>query len=97
MKKNDGSDEEELHQKHQRKEHIRQHAILIANLSASIVKQLREISEGMSKTDIINNFSEYSIEQINDALESALEDEYIERVEQDSAGPLYRAIIYNDE
>ena len=48
------------------------------------------------KTDIINNFPEYSIEQINDALESALEDEYIERVEQDSTTPLYRAIIYNE-
>jgi hypothetical protein len=82
MKRNDEfkMTEEETRQLDRRNERIHQHAILIANLSASIVKEVRMVSDGMLKDDIINHFADFSVGQIEDALESAIEDEYIEAI-----------------
>ena len=99
MKRNNKSDltEEGTHQLDQRKERARQHLILIADLSALIVKELRMVSDGVFKTDIIKRFPDYSIQQIEDAIESAIEDEYIELVEQNGNLLCYRAIQYDED
>lgn len=99
MRRNNESDmsEEEIHQMDQRKERARQHLILIADLSALIVKELRMVSDGVFKTDIIKRFPDYSIQQIEDAIESAIEDEYIELVEQNGNLLCYRAIQYDED
>jgi hypothetical protein len=80
MRRNNESDmsEEEIHQMDQRKERARQHLVLIADLSALIVKELKAVSDGMSMADIMGRFAKYSAGQTEDALESAIEDEYID-------------------
>ena len=99
MKTNNESDltEEAIHKLDRKKERVRQHLILIANLSASIVKELRMSSNGMSKADIIKRFADHSVAQIEDALESAIEDEYIELVEQEGDTPCYRANHFDED
>jgi hypothetical protein len=99
MRRNNELDraEEETHQMDRRKERVRQHLILIADLSALIVKELRMASDGMFKTDIIRRFPDYSVQQIEDAIESAIEDKYIELVEQEGNLLCYRAIQYDED
>ncbi|TFF84813.1 hypothetical protein EU524_00210 [Candidatus Thorarchaeota archaeon] len=45
-----------------------------------IVDFLREDADGLSIDRITERFQEHSREKIRDALESAIEDEYIERI-----------------
>jgi molybdenum cofactor biosynthesis enzyme MoaA len=98
-KRNKGSDltEGTIHQLDRKKERVRQHLILIANLSASIVEELRMSSNCMSKDDIVKRYTDYSVAQIEDALDSAIEDEYIEFMEQEDDTSCYRAIHYDDD
>jgi len=98
MKRNNKSDgtEEEIHQMDRRKERIHQHVILIADLSALIVKELKAVSDGMSIADIMGRFAQYSAGQIEDALESAIEDEYIE-VEIRESGVRWYHPVWSDE
>jgi len=98
MKRNNKSDgtEEEIHQMDRRKGRVRQHLILIADLSALIVKELKAVSDGLSRADIIRRFPDYSVGQMEDALESAIEDEYIE-VEVKDDGILWYHVVQLDE
>ncbi len=98
MRRNNESDsaEEEIHQMDRRKGRVRQHVILIADLSALIVKELRMTSGGMLKTDIIKRFADYSTEQIEDALESAIEDEYIEVETRESGVRWYHSVCFDE-
>jgi len=88
--------EEEINIEQRRKERIRMYLISVAELNQLIVKELRLSMKGLSKDDIVKRFSDYSLQQIEDALESAIEDEYIE-VETRDADVLWYCSVKFEE
>jgi len=57
---------------------------------------LRKKTDGLFVDKIVELIPSYSTQLYTDAIESAIEDEYIERVSQDDNQELYRAIIYDE-
>jgi hypothetical protein len=57
-----------------------------------IVKELRASPNGLSMNEIVKRIPDYSSEHYRDAVESAIEDEYIESVTRDDGVEWYRAI-----
>ena len=92
-KKNERSDQDEQHHLEQRrKERARQYLIEVADLSLQILEELRNNPDGLSRDDIAERFPSFSSEHYRDAIESAIEDEYIEQVYRDDDLEWYRAI-----
>lgn len=80
-------------EKNQReKERARQYFIEIADLSLLIVRELRANHDGLSMDEIVKRIPNYSSKYYRDAIDSALEDEYIELVTRDDDLEWYRAI-----
>jgi hypothetical protein len=77
---------------HRKKERARQYLIEVADLSLLIVKELRASPDGLSMDEIARRIPDYSSEHYRDAIESAIEDEYIELVTRDDGVEWYRAI-----
>ena len=81
---------------HRKKERARQYLIEVADLSLLIVKELRQRNEELSLDEIIEIIPGYRDEMYADAVESAIEDEYLEKLDQDDGQKKYRAIIYDE-
>ena len=81
-------------EKQRKKERARQYFIEVSDLSLLIVKEVRANPDGLSMDDIVNRISDYSPEHYRDAIESAIEDEYIELVTRDDGLEWYRAIPF---
>ena len=75
-----------------KKERALQYFIEVADLSLLIVKELRASPNGLSMNEIVKRIPDYSSEHYRDAVESAIEDEYIESVTRDDGVEWYRAI-----
>jgi hypothetical protein len=96
-KNNERSDEnKQLYLEQRRKERARQYLIEVADLSLLIVKELRNNPGGLSRDDIAKRLPSFSSEHYRDAIESAIEDEYIEQVNRDDDLEWYRAIPMDD-
>ena len=91
-KMNDDYDEEQ-----KKREHARMYLISVAELNQLIVREFRSSTDGFSEDDVVNRFPEHSLQQIRDALESAVEDEYFRVVTQNDGSHWYTPIIYDDE
>jgi hypothetical protein len=88
--------EDEIRLRERKKERTRQYLIEVADLSLLIVEELREKTEGLSIDAISEIIPGYSSETYVDAIESAVEDEYIEMIDGEDGLELYRAIIYDE-
>ncbi|KXH70572.1 MAG: hypothetical protein AM326_04200 [Candidatus Thorarchaeota archaeon SMTZ-45] len=95
MKKDtDYADEEKDSQiKQHRRERAREYLIEVADLNSLIVKELRANPNGLSIDEIVKRIPNYSSEHYKDAINSAIEDEYIELVTRDDGLEWYRAIL----
>ena len=98
MKDNDWKSEtdDEIRLRERKKERARQYLIDVADLSLLIVKKLQERPEGLSINAISAIIPGHSSEMYVDAIESAIEDEYIEKIDGEDGRELYRAIIYDE-
>jgi hypothetical protein len=98
MEKNDEhfDENEDFHLEQRRREMARQYLIEVANLSMLIVEELRKNPEGLSKDDLAKRFPSFSSGYHRDAIDSAIEDEYIEHVSRDDNVEWYRAIVYDE-
>jgi len=85
------------HDKEQReKESARMYLIGVAELNQLIVREFKSLIDGFSEDDVVIRFPKYSLQQVRDALESAVDDEYF-KVSARSDGVLwYTPIIYDD-
>ena len=88
---NDDYDDEQ-----KKKESARMYLIGVAELNQLIVYEFKSSTDGFSEDDIVNRFPEYSLQQIRDALESAVEDEYFKVMTRDDDSLWYTPIIYDD-
>ena len=89
---NDDYDEEQ-----REKERARMYLIGVAELNQLIVDDFKSSTDGFSEDDVVNRFPEYSLQQIRDALESAVEDEYFRVMTRDDDSLWYTPIIYDEE
>ncbi|MFW9961934.1 MAG: hypothetical protein ACFFCX_00010 [Candidatus Sifarchaeia archaeon] len=86
---NDDYDEEQ-----RRKENARMYLISVAELNQLIVREFKSSINGFSEDDVVNRFPEYSLQQIRDSLESAVEDEYFKVTTRENGSLWYLPIIY---
>lgn len=84
-------DEEQLLVEHARKQRAVEYLRGVASLNLEIVAVLRENADGLPIERIAERFQEHSREKIQDALESAIEDQYIEKTSKDGE-EWYKAI-----
>ncbi|TFF84810.1 hypothetical protein EU524_00195 [Candidatus Thorarchaeota archaeon] len=92
MKEPDEPDTDEaVLERFRHKERVRRYLWAVAELNSLIVDELRKSPGGLSFTAITERFHNYPPRQVRDALKSAIEDEYIERISKDSQ-EWYRAI-----
>ena len=68
--------------------------VSIAELNQLIVREFRSSTDGFSVDDVVERFSDKSLQQIKDALESAIEDEYFDVKTMDNGSLLYIPIIH---
>lgn len=87
---NDEFDEEQ-----RKKERARMYLVSVAELNQLIVREFKFSTDGFSEDDVVNRFSEYPLQQIRDALESAVEDEYFKVIARDDGSLWYTPIIYD--
>ncbi|MFW9966458.1 MAG: hypothetical protein ACFFEA_04835 [Candidatus Thorarchaeota archaeon] len=88
---NDDYDDEQ-----RKKERAWMYLISVAELNQLIVSEFKSSIDGFSEDDVANRFPKHSLQQIRDALESAVEDEYF-RVTTREDGSLWYAPIIHDE
>ena len=67
----------------------------MAELNQSIVREFKTSIEGFSIDTVAKRFPEYSLQQITDALDSAVEDEYFEVTTKEDGSLWYMPIIYD--
>ncbi|MGD9395199.1 MAG: hypothetical protein PVJ05_02105 [Candidatus Thorarchaeota archaeon] len=88
---------EEYNQEQRKKEHSRMYLISVAELNQLIVREFGSSTDGFSEDDVVDRFPEHSLQQIRDALESVVEDEYFRVMILDDDSLLYTPIIYSVE
>lgn len=88
-------DEERLLAEHAKKQRAVEYLRGVADLNLEIVRVLRDIPEGLSIDEIIARFHDHSPQKIADALKSAIEDEYIEKLSRDDE-EWYKAITFEE-
>ena len=88
---NDDYDEEQS-----KRERARMYLISVAELNQLIVREFKTSTDGFSEDDVVNRFPKHSLQQIRDALESAVEDEYFKVRTRDNNSLWYTPIIYDD-
>ena len=80
MKKpNEPSIDDDVHERSRQKERVRRYLRDVADLNGLIVDELRSVPDGLTFEAITERFRSYPPAQVRDALDSAIEDEYIEK------------------
>jgi hypothetical protein len=87
----DNHDEEQ-----RRRENARMYLISVAELNQLIVREFKSSIDGFSEDDVVIRFPKYSLQQVRDALESAVEDEYFKVIPREDGSLWYTPIVYND-
>jgi len=85
---NDKHDEEQ-----KRKERTRRYLISVAELNQLIVREFKSATDGFSVDAVVQRFPDYSLQQIHDALESVIEDEYFECKTKEDGSLWYTPVI----
>ncbi|MFW9887990.1 MAG: hypothetical protein ACFFER_07405 [Candidatus Thorarchaeota archaeon] len=80
-----------------RRERARMYLISVAELNQLIVREFRSSTDGFSEDDVANRFPKHSLQQIRDALESAVEDEYFRVTTRENGSLWYAPMIYSEE
>lgn len=83
-------------ERQRKKERARRYLISIAELNQLIVREFKSSTDGFSVEDVVNRFTEHSSQQIRDALESAVEDEYFTVITRDDNTLWYTPIVYDE-
>lgn len=92
MKEPDEPDTDDaLLERFRQKERVRRYLWTVAELNGLIIDELRKSPGGLSFTAITERFHDYPPRQVRDALESAIEDQYIEKTSRDGE-EWYKAI-----
>ncbi|KXH69772.1 MAG: hypothetical protein AM326_12485 [Candidatus Thorarchaeota archaeon SMTZ-45] len=79
-----------------KRERARRYLISVAELNQLIVREFKSSTDGFSEQDVVDRFPEHSLQQIRDALESAVEDEYFRVTTRDDGSLWYTPIIYDE-
>ena len=79
-----------------KRERARRYLFSVSELNQLIVREFKSSTNGFSEEDVVNRFPERSLEQIRDALESAVEDEYFQVMTKDGDSLWYTPIIYDE-
>jgi hypothetical protein len=79
-----------------KREQARRYLISVAELNQSIVREFRTSTEGFSIDTVVERFPDHSLQQITDALDSAVEDEYFKVTTKDDGSLWYIPIIYEN-
>lgn len=83
-------------EKERKRERARSYSISVAELNQMIVREFKTTTAGLSLDDVVKRFSDYSLQQIKDALESTIEDEYFKVKTKDNGTLWYTPIIYDE-
>ena len=83
-------------EKQRKKERAVRYLISVSELNQLIVREFKSSTDGFSEQDVVDRFPKNDIQQIRDALESAVEDEYFRVTTRDDGSLWYTPIIYDE-
>ena len=87
---------EKYDEEQRKKERSRRYLISVAELNQLIVREFMSATDGFSVDALVQRFPDHSLQQIKDALESAIEDEYFEVKTKEDGTLCYTPIIYDE-
>ena len=87
----------DIDEEERKREHVRMYLINVAELNQLIVREFKSSTGGFPEEDVVSRFPEHSLQQIRDALESAVDDEYFRVTTRDDGFLWYTPIIYSEE
>jgi len=84
------------YEQERRKERVRMYFVSVAELNQDIVREFTSSTNAFSVDDVVQRFPDASIKLIEDALDSAVEDEYFEISTKKNGTRWYTPIIYDE-